>query len=76
MSAPRAYRFLLALAAAATVSSSHAAAIASQPFDIGVDMVQVFNDRLGAGRFFAGAGTDRLRVSASGRSVLFMLSAR
>ncbi len=64
MSAPRAYRFLLALAAAATVSSSHAAAIASQPFDIGVDMVQVFNDRLGAGRFFAGAGTDRLRVSA------------
>ena len=64
MSAPRAYRFLLALAAAATVSSSHAAAIASQPFDIGVDMVQVFNDRLGAGRFFAGAGTDRLRVNA------------
>jgi hypothetical protein len=65
MPTPRAYRLLLAIFATATVSSSHAAAIASQPVDIGVEWVQVFNDRLGHGRFFAGAGTDRLRVLTS-----------
>lgn len=65
MPTPGAYRLLLALVATATVSSSHGAVIASQPADIAVGWVQVFNDRLGYGRFFAGAGTDRLRVSAS-----------
>ena len=63
---PKSLSIVLRPAAAATVSSSHAAAIASQPFDIGVDMVQVFNDRLGAGRFFTGAGTDRLRALTQG----------
>jgi hypothetical protein len=52
---------LLALALLAT---SAQAQVTFQPFDLIVNGLEVFNDRIGNSRFFTGPNTDRVRVSA------------
>lgn len=58
------WRSLIVLATVATTGGSSHAEPIMVPYDIHVASITVFNDRIGYSRFFFGANSDRLRVSA------------